>query len=118
MKAKLNCLYCSSGRLLWTGSTAASMENPLPSSDPLAPDEMDYRDFAEMEGALHVLDAESTYVVLKTIGESIDYRTNPSNPVSYRSTPCASPPIRPPPLATGMTAMRSCSIAPAMLASG
>jgi hypothetical protein len=58
-------------------------EYSLPSSASLAPDEMNYRDFAEMEGALQLLDAHSPYVILEIIGESIDYRTHPSSPDSY-----------------------------------
>lgn len=69
--------------LMLAGSLAASSGISLPSSTLLAPDEMNYHDFAETEAALRSLDAHSPYVTLETIGESIDYRTNPASPTSY-----------------------------------
>ncbi len=69
--------------LLSFSPTAASPEYSLPFSDPLAPAAMNYHDFAETEALLQALDADSAYVNLEVIGESIDYRTHPASPDSY-----------------------------------
>jgi len=69
--------------LILTSVRAVSAGYSMGLSNPLAPDEMNYHDFIETEAVLLALDGHSTYVTLERIGESIDYRTNPSNPISY-----------------------------------
>jgi hypothetical protein len=79
---RLNILFLFTGLLL-TGITVTDPNFSPSLPIKLAPEEMDYHDFAETETALQWLDAVSPYVMLETIGESIDYETNPSNPTGY-----------------------------------
>ncbi len=79
---RLNVLFLLASLLL-TGATSIKLDYLRNLSVPLAPAEMNYHDFAETETALQWLDAVSPYVMLEIIGESIDYQTNPSSPVSY-----------------------------------
>ncbi len=49
----------------------------------LAPDEMNYHDFAETEAALVFMDNFSEFVKLETIGYSYDYRYSSTDPTAY-----------------------------------
>jgi hypothetical protein len=79
---RLNVMFFIAGLLLTSG-TVVKLDTSQYPSNMLAPEEMNYHDFDETEFALQLLDAFSPNVLLETIGESIDYHTNPSNPVSY-----------------------------------